>query len=546
MSRAEQSLEAQVERLVADELARGMIPGVALALVDDQRLVLARGFGWADVAARRAVDERTLFRAGSISKLFTALAVMQLVERGQLSLDAPLQDAWPAFHLPGLEQQERPVTLRQLLCHRSGLIREAPVGGYFDASQPSLAATIASVRQCPLVTPPQAKTRYSNVGPTLAGRVVELASGLEFADYQRRHLLGPLGMTGSAWAMNDSLRPRLATGYLQVARPGGGFRERPAPHFELATVPAGNLYTTAPDLARLLHALLAAGHTGADRLLRADSLLEMFTPQLTSDAIGFGLGFAMNRLFGRKTFGHMGAVYGFTSLLLGMPKEKLGVVVLANADLAVGPVRRLAWDALALMLAARGAAPPQPPAREADADELSALAGRYQSPSYWAELRADAGQLRGVVSGQPVELTPTAPGEWAASGRIMYREPLVVQRDPAGRVRGFVALRQTFARVEPGKSPPAPPEWQKLLGSFGPDYIPLIVSIRDGQLYAMTENEYDYRLTPISRTVFRFPAGLYEDEHLVFQLAADGRAGAVVLANMYLERNEQPVAPNET
>ena len=100
------------------------------------------------------------------------------------------------------------------------------------------------------VNPPNTKTRYSNVAPTIVGRAVEVLSGTPFAEYQTQHVLAPLGMASSTWLMNDTLRSRLAKGQMRIARGGGRYDFEPAPQFELGTIPAGNLYTTAPDSAR--------------------------------------------------------------------------------------------------------------------------------------------------------------------------------------------------------------------------------------------------------------------------------------------------------
>src|SRR5438105_4649990 len=144
---------AGVEQVVRKEMREWNIGGMAVALVDDQRLVYSTGFG---EAARDSV-----FRVGSISKLFTAIAVMQQVEAEKLDLDTAIpSELLPVNPFPGAP----PVTLRQILCHRSGLQREAAIGGYFDDSEPGLAATVASVRPCVLVTRPGEKARNSNLG----------------------------------------------------------------------------------------------------------------------------------------------------------------------------------------------------------------------------------------------------------------------------------------------------------------------------------------------------------------------------------------------
>jgi len=533
---------ARLEQIADEELKRGLIPGVSIALVDDQQTVCARGFGLADKARRVPATPQTVYRVGSISKLFNAMAVMQLVEQGKLDLDKPVTGYDPQFRIVNPFDGSPPVTLRQLLCHRSGMVRESPVGGYFDPSQPTIAATVASLSPCVLVYPPGTRTKYSNIGATVAGHVVEHAAGMPFAEYQRKHLLEPMGMHGSAFLVNAEIRKRLAAGAMEVADGRGGFRTIEAPHFELGTIPAGNLYTTAEDLARFVRVLLAGGRAGQRQLLKPETLRQMFTVQLSAEKSGFGLGFHVGRFRRHAAVTHMGAVYGFTSSVTVLPEEKLGVVVLANADITTGPVHKLNDLALGLLLEAR-LAEPMPAEKAASAGspaglpaDAASLAGDYESESYWARVELRGEKLTAILSGRAIALAPAGGDKFTADGLLLDREPVVFERE-GGRVSGFTARGQKFRRVDPNRTPEPPKEWKRLLGSYGPDFIPLVISLRHGHFYAMTENMDDYRLRPINPTVFGFPPGMYVDEQLVFQVGPDGRVHAAVLGNMVLPRN---------
>jgi CubicO group peptidase (beta-lactamase class C family) len=527
----------EFEQVIQAELNRGIISGVSVALVDDQEMIYCNGFGFADKARRRPADRNTVYRAGSISKLFTALATMQLVEQGKIDLDQPVTRYVSDFQVINPFAERGRVTLRQLMCHRSGMVRESPVGSYFDDSEPTLAETVASLASCVLVYPPNTKTKYSNSGVTIVGSAVERVSGERFVAYQEKHLLTPMGMKSSSFLLNRTLKPRLAKGYLPVADGRGGFREIETPHFELGTIPAGNLYTTAEDLARFLSFLFAPGRN-AKPILKAETLAQMFTPQLSQETNGFGLGFNVGHFRGHKTINHSGAVYGFSSLISGMPEEKIGVVILCNDDIAVGPVRKLGAVALSLMLEAKlGEKPPPLPATQKVGNaELERFAGEFESESFWAEIKASAGDLQANISGQRMTLVPLEELKFEGNGRLAYEAPFVFDRDDQGRVTGFAALNQKFRRVSPGNPPEIPAQWRKFLGQYGPRFIPLIVSVKHGHLYAMTENEFDNRLWPLNQTVFKMPPGLYTDEQLVFQLGANGEVHSAVLANMTLKR----------
>ncbi|HXP60917.1 MAG TPA: serine hydrolase domain-containing protein [Dongiaceae bacterium] len=522
------ALAGPLEQAAREEMAAWGIGSLAVALVAGQETVYAAGFG----EARRD----SVFRCGSISKLFNAFAVMQLVEAGKLDLDAPL-DRYVDGLLPvNPFSDAAPMTLRQLLCHRSGIAREAPVGSYFDPSQPSLLRTVSSIAQTVLVNPPNTKTRYSNIGPSIAGHIVERVAGTGFGQYQSDHILGPLGMTDSSWSLEAAPREKLITASMRVADGKGGFGRRPAPVFNIGEVPAGNLFSTAEDLARFLAMLAAGGQGPGGRILGAESLAQMLMPQLTTEPEGYGLGFVVGRLLGHKSVSHNGAVYGHSASLVLLPEARLGAVVLGNEDLVNGRTRRLANLALSLMLAAgRAEEPPPlaPPPLKLSPGVLAAFCGDYESQSFWAELRIENGRLAANISGQPTRLTPLRQSRFLAENRVTDAVPVDFEGDSSGRVTGFVMGGQKFMR-RPASRPDIPGAWRSYLGSFGPPFIPLVVSARHGRLYAMTENAADYHLTPLNRRVFAFPPGLYADEHLVFLAEGDDQTRRVEAANMVL------------
>jgi CubicO group peptidase (beta-lactamase class C family) len=535
-----ESAKQKFAKVVEEQLKRGITPGFSVAWIVDGKTVHVTGYGKADADSGKAASADTIYRAGSISKLFNAVGAMQLVEQGKLDLDAPIDKALPKFNIVVPFVDAGPITIRQLLCHRSGMIREAPVGGYLDPSEPTVAATVASVADCVLVNKPNTKTRYSNVGPTMVGHAVELKTGMSFADYQQKYVLGPLGMTSSAWLMNDKLRPALAKAKMRVAHADGSFTVITAPEFELGTIPAGNLYTTANDLAKFA-AFLMSGDNGSELsppIVKRETLKEMFTPQLTKDANNFGLGFFAGEYRKHKTVQHSGAVYGFSTLLCVMPEENIGVVILSNSDISMGPVRRLADASLDLLLeAVQGEAVSEVEKPiDMSAVDLARFAGEYESQSYWCKVEVVDGKLKANLSGQPLDLTPIGELKFLADGRIMNRAPFEFTKDDAGKITSFTAATQKFTRVDPKNVKPAPEHWKQFAGAYGSDFIPLIISIRNGHLYAMAENEYDYRLEPVNRVTFRSPPGMYDEECIVFQTTPDGKPVGAIMFNMYLPR----------
>src|SRR5216683_2352470 len=151
------AVAAALEPFIQHELTEKQLPALSLALVDDQQIVWAQGFGFADADRKIPATAGTIYRAGSVSKLFTDIGIMQLVERGELDLDTPVTRYLPDFHPKN--PFGKAITLRELMSHRSGLVREPPVGHYFDPNEPSAAATVNSLNSTTLVYAPGTHTK---------------------------------------------------------------------------------------------------------------------------------------------------------------------------------------------------------------------------------------------------------------------------------------------------------------------------------------------------------------------------------------------------
>jgi CubicO group peptidase (beta-lactamase class C family) len=529
---------ARFENLVEQELQKKMLTGVSVAWIDDQRIVYGKSFGLADPRRQLPTQPDTTYRAGSISKLFTAVAAMQLAEQGKLDIDRPVSEQASGFSIAIPFDDCSPITPRLLMGHRSGMIRECPVGGYFDPCQPSLDATVASTADCVLVHRPGTVTKYSNIGASINGWLVEKITGLPFAEYVRREIFEPLGMNHSSFLLSADVRRRLANGQMRVADFDGGFHNEDAPLFELGTLPAGNLYTTAEDLARFAMMLCAEGRANGRQILRPETIEKMFQSQAPQDRINYGLGFVTGTFRDHAMVGHMGAVYGFTSLLHVIPEHKVAAVVLANDDVIAGTVTKLAEAALELLFHVKCREPLREEAKIAalSSETLQQYAGDYESESYWVRIEVRGDHLWANISGQEFDVTPVAPDRFYGDGGNAARAEWNFERNAAGEVCGFTTLFQKFVRVNPANITDIPKAWKDFLGAYGPTFIPLVISVKHGHLYAMTENMFDYRLTPLNQTSFHFPTGMYLGEQVVFQRDENGRVHSAVLANMKLKK----------
>ncbi len=526
---------AELEKFISVEVADKKLPALSIALVDDQKVVWATGFGHEDRAEKRPATAETVYRVGSVSKLFTDVAIMRLVEARKLDLDEPVVTYVPDFK-PKYAEGQKPITLRMLMAHRSGLIRESPVGNYFDPTEPTLEKTVASLNGIDIVYDPGTRTKYSNAAIAVVGYALQKTQGEKFEKYVHRTVLEPLGMSASAFEPTNAVKAKLADAVMWTYHG----REFPAPTFQLGTSPAGSMYSTVLDLAKFQACLFADDKLGDKRLLKAETIAEMFKPQFSKDgARGFGLGFIVDDLDGTKRIGHGGAIYGFATEFAALPSEKLGVVVVSSRDVTNAVVTRIADEALRLMLATKAGKPLPKIGRSEPlpAQEAKDLAGRYRSGANGFDLVESFGRLH---------LHPQAGGEIL---RLRKSGKDLIVDDPLGygaklAIDGDTITRgkDKFTRIKPPtEAPPEPPaKYSGLIGEYGWDHNTLFIYEREGKLHALIEWIEIDPLTEVSENVFAFPAdrGMYHGERLVFTRDKTGRATKVEAAKVVFERRK--------
>ena len=532
---------AQLQRLAEHEVSEKQLPGLSIALVDDQKIVWAQGFGFADPEKKTAATAETVYRVGSVSKLFTDIAIMQLVERDRLDLDAPVTRYLPDFH--PRNPFGAAITVRELMSHRAGLVREPPVGSYFDSTEPSLAEVVKSLNTTELVYSPGTHTKYSNAGDTVAGAVLESVTRKPYAEYLRKAVLDPLGLRNSSFKPESALLRSLAEGYMWTYD-GRVFR---APTFELGTGPAGNMYSTVIDQSRFLSALFADGRGANGSILKPATLQQMFTPQ--GHDSGFGLGFALLNLDGFKMVGHRGGIYGFSTEVLAMPGEKIGAVVITNMDNSSEVCWHVAITALRLMLAARHGKPMPPLLIPAGipSGTMRELAGRYEKGSDAIEIFERSGKLfiEPLGDGARNELRERADGSILTDDRNGWGWKIIPTE---GGIMANGNSSELYKRAPEMPAKPVPPGWSKLVGEYGWDYNNLSIMDRNNQLTALLEMEYS-PLTKVSANVWAFPAGSsYDHETLTFVLDNTGCPTQVKVGEVVFPKRSvcepQPSWPN--
>lgn len=419
------------------------LPGVAVGVVSDQDLVWAHGFGFANVAAKAPMTPATKFRMASHSKLFTAIAIMQLREQGKVRLDDPVSKYLPWFKVKPATDDDGEITIEQLLTHSSGLPREA--GDHWTSYEFPTADEVRRLiadRQAPF--PAATRWKYSNLAYTLAGMVVEEVSGETWAAYVKRHIFDPLGMTASSV---DENVPGLATPYAR-RMPDGSRQVLPFVDAR-AMAAATGITSTVEDMAKFVSAQFRRGKMGGRQLVSTGSFREMHRPRSMENdwQSGNGIGFAVSRARNKTFVGHGGGYPGNTTQTLIQLDDKVGVIVLTNTnDSDPGTIAR---QLMATVGEAVARATAKPPAVVAWDPAWARFAGLYRGTGGDSHVVLLNNRLvilnpAGASAENPITLEPIG------GGRFRYVAP--GGGGPVGEVVRFEEVNGRVTRMITGDS----------------------------------------------------------------------------------------------
>jgi CubicO group peptidase (beta-lactamase class C family) len=310
----------KIEKAIGAQMSRLGIPGLSVAVAIDHKLRWSNGYGLADVENFVPAKATTAYRLGSISKPITAAAVMQLVERGKLNLDAQIQKYCPAF-----PQKQWPITARQLLGHLSGVRHYK--GEEFASTRHfnSVVEGLDMFRDDPLLFEPGTKYSYTTHGFAVLGCAVEGASGTTFQDYVRDNVFKPASMDRIRVDNVADITPNRAQGYV---RSGSGELRNSGLADTSYKIPGGGFISTVEDLAKFAIAM----QTGV--LVEKETLDQMWTSQKTRDGktTGYGFGWAVSERKRMKEVHHGGAQQRVSTLLYMIPEKRLAVVLMTNLE----------------------------------------------------------------------------------------------------------------------------------------------------------------------------------------------------------------------
>ena len=316
---------AAIDAYVQEQMDNLGIPGVALGIIQNGQVAHLQGFGVAGLS-RRAVTPKTPFYLGSVTKPFTALAVMQLVEEGKIDLDAPVQTYLPWFRLAD-EEASATITVRHLLNQTSGMSTKD--GNRFWAYQQTLEKAVRGLEDVELVHPVGTTYEYCNFNYIISGLIVEVVSGQSYADYVTEHIFEPLDMRHSYASLAPAQADGLSDGHIIMF--GRVFKDGRVR--SPAALPSGFLMVSAEDMAHFAMAQLNEGRYGNSSILSPQGIAEMHTPTVPQGDGGYwGIGWDVGEYDGMPTIARVGDTGHFHATLIIQPEIDLAIVLLANVS----------------------------------------------------------------------------------------------------------------------------------------------------------------------------------------------------------------------
>lgn len=492
-------------------------PGVVVGITDRDQTLRTFAHGYADIKTRAPIAETSLFEIGSISKSFTAIALMQLADEGRFDPQAPIKRYLPWFEM---KSNDPLVTGHHLLTHTAGFPN-------YRADASSAAYATYALRDFEPSYPPGAHFWYSNTGFQTLGYVLEAIEGMPASAVIDRRIVGPLGMRSSIGLITDAERAKLPPSY--VAEPcGAGYLEQPWFEYRAAD---GSIISTVGDMLAYARMILNHGAIPGGRLLSAQAFTTLTTPALENYAYGLRVRTEGDDL----QIGHGGAIAGFRSGMVAHMNDGIGIVFLGNGPIDQTFARWITSTVRSALYGHPLPPPPTVPSEEEAKVPLSALAGSYVAPGGEAiEFDATGTGLTLRRAGRTVPLKRLSPETFCSSQEDLASYPFAFeQRD--GVTIAVSHGPEWFA----GKSyagptdSPVPPEYLPLVGryeSHNPERGPLRVFVRKGQLMAARGLSEATLLIRVAANVFRPAQPDFNPERFVFDSIAGGHALRLILS----------------
>lgn len=418
-TRLRTELEPKIKRFIHD----GALPGFAIGVVKDGKLIYAQGFGVAKIGADAPVTSRSLFHMASVTKTFVATSIMQLVEQGKIDLDAPVTRYLPYFKMA--DERYRDIKIRQMLSHTSGI---PDVTDYHwdkpEYDTGALERFVRSIAPQKLVFAPGEKFAYSNTAYEMLGDVIAKVSGQSFEEYVQQHILTPLGMKSSTLLVREADPKLLTTPHVRENSKVVVSKIFP---YNRAHAPSSTLYSNIEDMSRWAIANLNHGELDGQRILKRETAEQMWRPVVSAFNVKEGISWFIADLQGHRIVMHDGGDVGFRSTLMLAPEDSVAIIAMSNyAPTDKDYLQELAAGALKIMLDLKPATSPTASAANATAtaneetkqkaDEVlaayvTALGGRGALEKNTSRSSKGSFEVLGVALSGPVEMFDKAPNK---------------------------------------------------------------------------------------------------------------------------------------
>lgn len=405
--------------LMRREMREAGIPGCAVTIVSRDRVIVRKAYGVIEKNTKDPVTDDTVFRAGSLTKSITALAVMRLSERGLVDLDAPLTDYLPEFAMKSRFPATRPITPRLLLSHQAGLPADY-LAGIMGDQRLSPRELIQALNREYLSAPPGQRFMYSNTGYGLLGAMIERVTGRRYEEYVQREILDPLGLTHSSLELTPTQASKLASGHMPHAlgfMPGSGKDTQPVPYYPIRDGAAGALLTDIQDLGTYVQFLMNDKEKNGKGIISNASFAEMVRPEPAPERVFLPVDYGLGLMSGTFRYEgaddiihHSGNVNGFYSMMLFSPSRGLGMALLTNSSAGFFPSYRICSLAFRRYLAAATGEASRPllpveekqtPVSPTDLDECS---GHYALMGLVVDVTRAGGELRLAIPAAGLEM----------------------------------------------------------------------------------------------------------------------------------------------
>ncbi len=345
-----QYLKEYLSWSILKDMKKHNVKGLSIAIVDGQKIVWTKGFGLADEEKNLSTSSQTIYRIGSISKVITATEIMRLHQSGKIDIDQPVTTYIKDFSVRSRFKNTHPVTLRSLLSHHSGLPSDI-IAGMWVQNPISVAELVHSIKDESLASPPQTMYKYSNIGFSILGRIIEVIENKPFSKAMSDNFLQPLGMQHSSFALTPQMEKFYSKGY----REGKEAERTP-----LRDLPAGAMLSNVEDMGRFIQFVFSDGNLGNKTIVKPKILEEIFSQQFAGLELDFGHKVGLGWVLGGLRFPtddhlawHNGAGTPHQAHISLLPDRKLGVIILANTDEARHFITDLGIKGLQLALQAK-------------------------------------------------------------------------------------------------------------------------------------------------------------------------------------------------